>query len=50
MTFKNFMTTTRVDYGPLMAVSIMMAVPVMILFVFAQKYFINGVALGGVKE
>ena len=50
MTFKNFMTTTRVDYGPLMAVSIMMAVPVMTLFVFAQKYFINGVALGGVKE
>lgn len=50
MTFKNFTTSTRVDYGPLMAVSIMMAVPIMILFVFAQKYFINGVALGGVKE
>ena len=38
------------DYGPMMAFSILMSLPIIILFGFAQKYFISGVALGGVKE
>ena len=50
MAFKFFKTPTEVDYGPLMALSILMAVPILILFVFMQKYFVQGVALGGVKE
>jgi len=27
-----------------------MAVPVLVLYVFMQKYFVQGVALGGVKD
>ena len=50
MAFKFFKTPTEVDYGPLMALSVLMAVPILILFVFMQKYFVQGVALGGVKE
>ena len=38
------------DYGPMMAFSILMSLPIIVLFGFAQKYFISGVALGGVKE
>ncbi len=50
MAFKFFKTPTQVDYGPLMAVTLLMSVPVLILFVFMQKYFVQGVALGGVKD
>lgn len=50
MAFKAFQNSRNTDFGPLMALSIMMAIPVLILFVFMQKYFVQGVALGGVKE
>lgn len=50
MAFKFFKTPTEVNYGPLMALSLLMAIPVLVLFVFMQKYFVQGVALGGVKE
>ena len=50
MAFKFFKTSTEVSYGPLMAISLMMAVPVLVLYVFMQKYFVQGVALGGVKD
>ncbi len=50
MAFKFFKTPTEVSYGPLMAISLMMAVPVLVLYVFMQKYFVQGVALGGVKD
>lgn len=50
MAFKFFKTPTQVDYGPLMAVTLLMSIPVLVLFVFMQKYFVQGVALGGVKE
>ena len=50
MAFKAFQNSRTTDFGPLMALSIMMAIPVLILFVFMQKYFVQGVALGGVKE
>jgi len=40
---------TGVKYGPLMALSMLMALPVLILFAFAQKYFIKGVAIGASK-
>ena len=50
MAFKAFQNSRNTDFGPLMALSVMMAIPVLILFVFMQKYFVQGVALGGVKE
>lgn len=50
MAFKFFKTPTSVEYGPLMAVSLMMSLPVLILFIFMQKYFVQGVALGGIKD
>ena len=37
------------EYGMLMAVSTVMVVPVVLLFLFAQRYFIQGVTLTGLK-
>lgn len=50
MAFKFFKTPNSVDYGPLMAVSLLMALPVLVLFMFMQKYFVHGVTSGGVKD
>lgn len=50
MAFKFFKTPTSTEYGPLMAVSLMMSLPVLLLFIFMQKYFVQGVALGGIKD
>ncbi len=50
MAFKFFKTPTEVNYGSLMALSLLMALPVLVLFVFMQKYFVQGVAVGGIKE
>jgi multiple sugar transport system permease protein len=37
------------EYGALMAVSVVMVIPVIILFFFAQRTFIQGITLTGVK-
>lgn len=37
------------NYGPLMAFSTVGAIPVILLFVFLQRYFIASVALSGLK-
>jgi ABC-type glycerol-3-phosphate transport system permease component len=37
------------EYGMLMAASTMMVVPIIALFFFAQRYFIQGVTLTGLK-
>lgn len=49
MAFKSFQSSTLKQYGPLMAVSLLMALPILILYIFAQKYFIKGIAVGGTK-
>lgn len=38
------------QWGPLMASVLLMIIPVVILFLFTQKYFIKGIALQGLKE
>jgi multiple sugar transport system permease protein len=37
------------DTGPLMAMSVLSIMPILVLFVFAQKYFIQGIATTGLK-
>jgi multiple sugar transport system permease protein len=38
------------EWGPLMAGSVVATLPVLLLFFFAQKYFIQGIALSGLKD
>ena len=49
MAIRNYSLETNFQYGPMMAMSILMSIPIIVMFCFMQKYFINGVALGGVK-
>lgn len=46
---KNFSGTQSTSYTLLMAASLIMMLPMLILFVFGQKYFVKGIQLGGVK-
>jgi multiple sugar transport system permease protein len=45
-----FMGDHNVEYGLLMAGSVISAAPLLIAFLFAQKYFIRGIAFTGSKE
>ena len=45
-----FVYKNNTDFGPLMAASILISLPVFVLFAFCQKYFIQGIALSGTKE
>lgn len=38
------------DWGLLMAGSVLVVVPVILVFLMAQKHYIKGIAAGGVKE
>jgi multiple sugar transport system permease protein len=38
------------EWGPLMASVVIMVVPVVILFLITQKYFVKGIAMSGLKE
>lgn len=38
------------EWGPLMAASVIMIIPIIILFFFTQKSFVKGIALSGMKE
>ncbi len=44
-----FMFERRTMWGPLMAASTMMIVPILVVFFLAQKHFIQGIALTGIK-
>lgn len=44
-TFNNY-----AEYGPMMAASVLICIPVFLVFIFFQKYFVQGVALSGMKE
>jgi multiple sugar transport system permease protein len=45
----DFVTQYTVYYGPQMASCVISIIPVVIVFLAAQKYFVQGIAVGGVK-
>lgn len=44
-----FMGEANMEYGMLMAASVLVILPVLLIFFFAQKYFIEGITLTGIK-
>jgi multiple sugar transport system permease protein len=44
-----FSFNNQTDYGPLMAASVVATLPMLILFIFAQRYFTQGIAFTGNK-
>ena len=44
-----FQTTWGAELGMLMAASALMTLPVVVMFFLAQRYFIQGVTLTGMK-
>lgn len=48
--FQNTYAAGAVDWGPILAGSVISAIPVIILFLFFQKYFMQGISFGGGKE
>lgn len=45
-----FMTQYSSDYSLIMAASVVAVVPVIIVFLFLQKYFVEGIAMSGIKS
>jgi multiple sugar transport system permease protein len=43
-------TGAMVEFGQIMAASVMSLVPMLILFIAAQRYFVAGIAMTGLKE
>ncbi|NLE73849.1 MAG: hypothetical protein GX604_04365 [Actinobacteria bacterium] len=42
--------TGVIEFGQVMAMSVVSMLPVFILFVAAQRYFVTGIAMTGLKE
>ena len=49
MALRSYSINTNYRYGPMMAMSIIMSLPIIIFFCFTQKYFISGITIGGIK-
>ena len=49
MGLQSFSFNHQTDYGPLMAASIVVSLPVLIVFVFAQRYFTQSISFTGTK-
>lgn len=47
---QSFAFNNNVDYGPMMAATVCAMLPVIVVFMFAQKYFIEGIAFSGTKS
>ncbi|MGQ9780246.1 MAG: carbohydrate ABC transporter permease, partial [Bacillota bacterium] len=45
----DFVTEYFTYYGPQMAACVISIVPVMLIFLFAQKYFVQGITVGSMK-
>lgn len=39
----------RIEWGPLMAATLLSILPIVIIYIFLQQYFIRGIALSGLK-
>jgi multiple sugar transport system permease protein len=46
---QQFMSAHAVQWGQLMAASAMFTIPIVIIFFFAQKYFVEGIVTTGIK-
>jgi multiple sugar transport system permease protein len=49
MGLQSFSFNKQTDYGPLMAASVVVSLPVLIVFIFAQRYFTQSISFTGVK-
>lgn len=49
MGLQAFSYNRNTEYGAMMAGSLIAIIPILVLFVFAQKYFIKGIAFSGMK-
>jgi len=49
MGLQAFSYAHRADYGPMMAGSVVAILPMLVLFIYAQKYFLKGIAFSGIK-
>lgn len=47
---KNYQVLYTDNYGPLMAGSVFITIPVFIVFLFTQKYYITNITFAGIKE
>ena len=45
----NYISSTHIDWGIIMALGTITTVPVVILFALVQKYFVEGMTAGAVK-
>lgn len=46
---RNMISEFSAEYGPIMAASVISLLPILILFLFCQKFFVEGVATSGLK-
>jgi multiple sugar transport system permease protein len=49
MGLQSFSFNKQTDYGPLMAASVVVSLPVLVVFAFAQRYFTQSISFSGVK-
>ena len=49
MGLQAFSYNYQTDYGPMMAGALVAILPILILFIFLQRYFVQGIAFSGVK-
>lgn len=45
----NFISATNIDWGLVMAASVLVTLPMAIVFMFVQKHLVTGIGAGGVK-
>ena len=45
----NYISSTHIDWGIIMALGTITTIPVVILFALVQKYFVEGMTAGAVK-
>ncbi len=50
MGLQAFSYNRNTDFGPLMAASCAVMIPIVLIFIYLQKYFMQGIAFSGIKE